>query len=159
MTAPLVVALISPVVAVVIAIWNILRTSRADRLRAFFEVHERYLETEVRLGRRLLHSEIAGRESHEMSGLTADSISRIGYALAVMNSIAIACEGKYVDVDLVARSMGKSYASAIAAAKPYIDHVEQRRGFRPYPFAERFATNLQARLELGERQPVQQLLS
>ncbi|WP_327191158.1 hypothetical protein [Streptomyces xinghaiensis] len=142
MNASLLVALISPVVAVVIAVWGFQRASRADRLRAFFEVQQRYLDAEVRAGRRMLHREIAGRESHQMSELPPEVSSRIGYALAVMNSIAIACDGRYVDTDLVARSMGRSYAGAVVAARPYIDYVEQQRGFRPYPFAEQLAQKL-----------------
>ncbi|MEU5514205.1 hypothetical protein [Streptomyces griseoaurantiacus] len=142
MSGELWVALISPVVAVFLAVWNFRGVSRADRLRAFFELQERYLNAEVRAGRGLLHREVAGRGSHEMAVLPPETASRIGHTLAVMNSIAIACEGKYVERDLVARSMGRSYAGAVAAAKPYIDHVEQQRGFRPYPFAERFAERL-----------------
>ncbi|MEW1779421.1 hypothetical protein [Streptomyces sp. NPDC086777] len=145
MSAELWVALSSPVVAVCLTVWSFRRTSRADRLRAFFEVQERYLDAEVRAGRRLLHRTVAGRESHEIAALSEDVASRIGHALAVMNSIAIACEGRYVDTDMVARSMGRSYSGAMAAAVPYIDHVEQQRGFRPYPFAERFAQSLQQR--------------
>ncbi|MDX3798045.1 hypothetical protein [Streptomyces sp. AK04-3B] len=141
-TVSLLIALASPVVAVVIAVWSLRRTSRSDRLRAFFEIQERYLDADVRLGRRLLHREVAGRESDAMAQLSGEAASRIGYALAVMNSIAIACEGKYVDTELVALSMGRSYAGAIEAAKPYIDYVERQRGFRPYPFAERLAVQL-----------------
>ncbi|MCL8013684.1 hypothetical protein [Streptomyces sp. AS02] len=142
MSGSLLVALISPVVAVVLTVWSFRRTSQADRLRAFFEVQQRYLDKEVRSGRRLLHREIAGRQSGQMEELPSEVLTNVGYALAVMNSIAIACEGKYVDPKLVTRSMGKSYAGAIAAAKPYIDYVEERRGFRPYAFAERFAERL-----------------
>ncbi|MFK4145391.1 hypothetical protein [Streptomyces sp. NPDC004065] len=142
MNASLLISLASPVVAVVIAVWGFHRTSQADRLRAFFEVQQRYLEAEVRSGRRLLHLEVAGRTPREMSELSADVSSRINYALAVMNSIAIACEGRYVDTNLVARGMGKSFTKAITAAKPYIDYVEQQRGFRPYTFAERLADRL-----------------
>ncbi|MFJ6928026.1 hypothetical protein ACIQUP_12075 [Streptomyces nigra] len=145
MSAELWVALSSPVVAVFLTVWNFRRTSRADRLRAFFEVQGRYLDTEVRAGRRLVHRNVAGRQSHEIAALPEDMVSRIGYTLAVMNSIAIACEGRYVDSGMVARSMGRSYAGAMAAAVPYIDHVEQQRGFRPYLFAERFAQSLRQR--------------
>lgn len=142
MIAEILVALISPTVAVGITVWGFRRTSQADRLRAFFEVQERYLEAEVRQGRRLVYQWVAGRKSSELSALPPEVRSQIGYALAVMNSIAIACDGKYVDVQLIARSMGKSYREAILAAAPYIDYLEKQRGFRPYGFAERLASQL-----------------
>ena len=100
MNGTVLLSLISPVVAVVIAIWGFRRSSRADKLRAFFEVQERYLASEVRNGRRIMHTLIAGRPPGEVSKLDPDKLSAAGYALAVMNSIAIACEAGYVDQSL-----------------------------------------------------------
>ncbi|GAA2786501.1 DUF4760 domain-containing protein [Crossiella cryophila] len=135
-------SLLSPVVALLVAFWGFRRSTRADRLRAFFDLHERYLSAEVRAGRRLLHQRVAGRSAEELAELDRDSLDRIGYTLAVLNSIAIACAGGYVDRRMVRRSMGRSYAGVIAAARPYIDRVEALRGFRPYPFAESLAGQL-----------------
>ncbi|MGO1052035.1 DUF4760 domain-containing protein [Crossiella sp. CA198] len=135
-------SLLSPVVALLIAFWGFRRSTRADRLRAFFDLHERYLSAEVRAGRRLLHQRVAGRSAEELAELDRDTLDRIGYTLAVLNSIAIACAGGYVDRRLVRRGMGRSYAGAIIAARPYIDRVEALRGFRPYPFAESLAERL-----------------
>ena len=126
--------LISPAVAVVVAFWGFRRSTRADRLRAFFEMHEQYLMTDVRLGRRVLHRSVSGRAPSEMPNLDPDELRKAGYALAIMNAIAIGCEGGYVDRRMVAQSMGRSYIAAIASAKPYIDYLETVRGFRPYPF-------------------------
>lgn len=78
----------------------------------------------------------------EVAALDRASLSSVGYTLAVMNSIAIACEGGYVERKLIYRSMGRSYVAAMAAAGPYIDYVEDRRGYRPYIFAERLAAQL-----------------
>lgn len=142
MSGTVLLSLLSPVVAVVIAIWGFRRSTRADKLRAFFEIQERYLASEVRAGRRIMHALIAGRSAEEVAKLDPVALSTVGYALAVMNSIAIACEAGYVDRELVAQSMGRSFVMAIAAARPYIDHLENARGFRPYPFGERLASRL-----------------
>jgi hypothetical protein len=48
----------------------------------------------------------------------------------------------YVDRELIAQSMGRSFVMAITAARPYIDQLENARGFRPYPFGERLASQL-----------------
>lgn len=144
MVATVVLALVSPVVAVFIAIWGFRSTSKSDRLRAFFELQERYLAHEVRVGRRLMHASVAGRTAAEIEALPQQARESIGYALAVLNSIAIACEGGYAAEDMVERSMGRSFAGAVAAAKPYIDALERQRGFRPYPFAERLAARYAA---------------
>jgi hypothetical protein len=77
-----------------------------------------------------------------MAALSEADRAAVGYTLAMMNSIAIACEAKYVDVSVVQQSMGRSFAAAIAAARPYIDELERRRGFRPYGYAERLATRM-----------------
>lgn len=142
MSGTVLLSLVSPVVAVVIAMWGFRRSTRADKLRAFFEIQERYLASEVRAGRRIMHTVIARRPAEEVAGLDPAALSEVGYALAVMNSIAIACEAGYVDRELITQSMGRSFAMAMAAARPYIDHLENTRGFRPYPFGERLAAQL-----------------
>ncbi|WP_026421946.1 DUF4760 domain-containing protein [Actinokineospora inagensis] len=134
MTGATVVSLLSPLIAVVLALWGFRRTSKADRLKAFFELQERYLAPEIRDGRRLVH-ELDGEPD-------PDTAAKISHMLAVLNSIAIAVEGGYVDGKLVAQSMARSYSSAVHAAKPYIDHLESVRGYRPFPFAERLAGEL-----------------
>ena len=144
MTNTVLLSLISPVVAIIIALWGFRRSTRADKLRAFFEIQDRYLAGDVRVGRRILHTLIAGRSADEVAQLDPADLSRAGYALAVMNSIAIACEAGYVERDLLARSMGRSFIAAIRAARPYVDHLQEARGFRPYPFAENLAAQLRA---------------
>ncbi|WP_436521801.1 DUF4760 domain-containing protein [Actinoplanes sp. HUAS TT8] len=135
-------ALVSPVVAVIVAVFGFRRSSKADRLKAYFEMQNRYLAPEVRLGRKFLHQHVAGRSPAEVAALDETTRSTIGFALAVMNSIAIACEAGYVDRDIVVKSMGRSYARAIEAARPFFDHQEATRGFRPYPYAERLAARV-----------------
>jgi hypothetical protein len=143
------IALISPVVAVFVAFFGFQRSTRSDQLAAFFQLQERYLAPEVRTGRRLVFAHVAGRSEAEIAKLPDDVRSAIGYALAVMNSIAIACEAHYVDPTVVARSMGRSYLSCMTAAQPFIDHVEKIRGFRPYGYAERMATMIGTMPALG----------
>jgi hypothetical protein len=140
--AALLLALISPVVAVGIAVWGFRRTGRADRLKAFFEMHDRYLAPEMRAGRRLLHQQVANRSTDEIAALDAEVRSIAGHTLAVMNSIAIACDARYVDRSVVTASMGRSFANAMAAAAPFVDYVEGVRGFRPYGYAERLAAEI-----------------
>jgi len=133
-------ALLSPAVAVIVALFGFRRSTRADRLAAFFQLHERYLAPEVRSGRKLIYEHVANRPEADMAKLSEEVRAAIGYALAVMNSIAIACEARYVDVAAVERSMGRSYSGVVTAARPYIDYIEQSRGFRPYIYAEQLAT-------------------
>ncbi|MFI7700675.1 hypothetical protein [Nonomuraea sp. NPDC049480] len=135
-------SVVSPIVAIAIAIWGFRRSTKADRLRAFFEVQDRYLAPTVRDGRRVLHQAVAHRKPHEVAALDKASLNSAGYTLAVMNSVAIACEGGYVERDLILRTMGRSFVSAVKAARPLIDHVEKVRGYRPYPAAERLAQEL-----------------
>jgi hypothetical protein len=132
-------ALLSPVVAVMVALFGFRRSTRADRLAAFFQLHERYLAPEVRSGRRLIYERVAGRPEADLAQLPEEVRAAIGYTLAVMNSIAIACEARYVDIAAIERSMGRSYSSTVNAAGPYIDYIERNRGFRPYLYAERLA--------------------
>lgn len=132
-------ALLSPVVAIMVAFFGFRRSTRADQLAAFFQLQDRYLAHEVRTGRRLVHEQVSGRSASDIENLPDDVRTAIGYTLAVLNAIAIACEARYVDRRAVVQSMGRSYASAMTAAKPFIDHVEQKRGVRPYGYAERLA--------------------
>jgi hypothetical protein len=132
-------AIISPVVAVMVALFGFRRSTRADRLAAFFQLHERYLAPEIRSGRRLIHEHVSGRSTDDIAQLTGEVRDAVGYTLAMMNSIAIACEARYVDTIVVERSMGSSYSGTVSAAKPYIDYIERNRGFRPYVYAERLA--------------------
>jgi hypothetical protein len=138
----LIISLSSPVVAVVIAVWGFRASGRSERLRMYFDLQERYLSEPVRAGRRIIHATIAGRGVDEIPAVGAADLSTVGYTLAVMNTIAICAESGAIDRDLLARSMGRSYAGAVRAARPYIDYVETVRGFRPYPYAERLARRL-----------------
>ncbi|MBL7492791.1 hypothetical protein I6A62_32870 [Frankia sp. AgW1.1] len=140
----LIISLVSVLVAVVVAVWGFRSSSRSERLRMFFDLQERYLSEPVRVGRRLIHTAIAGNDHVIITDIPRETLSSIGYTLAVMNTIAICTEVGYVDEALIARSMGRSFATAVYAALPYIDHVESVRGFRPYPYAERFAARLRA---------------
>ncbi|MDU0294925.1 hypothetical protein [Saccharothrix longispora] len=141
-TTNVIFTLVSPAVAVLVALFGFRRSTRADKIRAFFEMYERYLTAETRAGRRALHQHIRGKSAESLTQVASSSLSSAGYALAVMNAIAIACEGKYVDTRLIALSMGRSYVSAVKAASTYIDWLESVRGFRPYPYAERLADEL-----------------
>jgi hypothetical protein len=144
MTPVALLSLISPAVAIAIALWGFRRSRRADKLRAFFESYDRYLAPEARTGRREIYQSVAGRSEGEVAALSREIMTCVGYALAVMNSIAIACDGGYVDRQLIVQSMGRSFTFAVVAAKPYFDYVERVRGYRPYPFAERLAASLVA---------------
>jgi hypothetical protein len=139
MTVAVWLALVSPAVAILIALFGFRRSRRADQLAAFFQLQERYLAPEVRDGRRLIHQRVSGRPVEDIANIPDDIRTAVGYSLAVMNAIAIACEARYVDRVAVIRSMGQSYSSAVVAAKPYIDYVEKGRGFRPYGYAEGLA--------------------
>lgn len=139
MASTVLLNLISPVVAIMVALWGFRRSTRADKLRAFFEIQSRYLANDVREGRRSLHKSVAGRSATDIAKVDHATLSNAGYALAVMNSIAVACESGYTSEELVRRSMGRSFVSAMSAATPYIDYIERIRGYRPYSFAERLA--------------------
>ena len=149
MTSTTLLSLISPVVAVAVAAWGFRRATKADKLRAFFEIQSRYLAAEVRAGRRVMHRKVAGRRPEEIAGLDQADLDSVGYTLAVMNSVAIACEGGYVDYSLIKNNMGRSFATATNAARAYIDRVETIRGYRPYPAAERLADRLAASLRMA----------
>jgi hypothetical protein len=142
MSAGTFLVLLSPAVAILVALLGFRRSTRADRLAAFFRLHEQYLKPEVRAGRKLLHDEVSGRSSSELATLSAEARASVGYTLATMNSIAIACRAKYVDTVVVEESMGRSFVAAMAAARPYIDDLERRRGVRPYGYAERLAAGM-----------------
>lgn len=141
-------AVISPAVAVVVALFGFRRSRRADQLAAFFQLHERYLAPEVRGGRKLIYERVSDCSAADIAGLPEEVRTAVGYTLATMNSIAIACDARYVDLAAVRRSMGRSYSGAIAAAKPYIDYIEQNRGFRPYIYAERLAAVIRGPAQL-----------
>jgi hypothetical protein len=141
-----VLALVSPAVAVAIALWGFRRSTRSDKLKAFFQMHDRYLAPDVRTGRRIIHDRVAGRTAAEIAALTDDIRGQIGSTLAVMNSIAIACEAGYVDRDVVMVSMGESYAGVMRSARPYVDHAARVNGYRPYGYAERLAAYIDASL-------------
>jgi len=144
-TIQVLVALLSPIVAVIIAAWGFRRSRRTDMLGQFFDVYDKYLTEQVRKGRRIIHASAGG------VGLSPGDASAVGYTLAVMNSIAVCCESKYVDVDLIAKSMGRSFCSAMDAAAPIIDSMSAERGFRPYGYAERLAARLRDEYNVGNR--------
>lgn len=142
MNPAIVVSLVSPVVAVIIAVWGVRRSLRSERLKVFFEMQDKYLSERARHGRRLIYTRISADDPEATSRMTVEDRSTIGYALAVMNAIAVCSDLRYTDERLMAAAFGRSYLRAIRAARPYIDQVESERGFRPYKHAERFGERL-----------------
>src|SRR4029453_14246216 len=96
-----VLVFVSPAVAILIALLGFRRSTKADRLEAFFKLQDQYLKPDVRAGRKLLHDKFAGRSPEEIANLPEDHRARGGHPLLAMNSIAIACAAKYVDVQVV----------------------------------------------------------
>lgn len=146
MTLTIILSLTSPVVALAIALWGFRRHDRAAELSMLFEMQERYLAPQVREGRKLIHLKIAGDIDEKRSACSREELSTIGYALAVMNTIALCAEIGQIDESLLLQSMGQSFKSAVRAAGSYIDQVAATRGYRPYPYAERLAERFDASL-------------
>jgi hypothetical protein len=144
--AALALAAVSPAVTLLIALWGFQRTTRADRLKMFLDLQERYLSEPARGGRQLIHQRLPGLDASSYGSLDDDERSHIHHALAIMNTIAIACESRHIDYVMVVRTMGRSFASAIAAARPYIEHQAVARGYPPYQYAVRVADRIAAGL-------------
>ncbi|SNS12987.1 hypothetical protein SAMN06265355_111181 [Actinomadura mexicana] len=89
-----------------------------------------------------MHRSLAGLSASEMDAVDKDERDRASYALAVMNSIAIGCQGGYVDRSMVKENMGRSFVTTVRAAREFIDYLEKTRGFRPYGAAEKLAVSL-----------------
>jgi len=136
------IALISPLVALTVAFFGIRRSNQSDKVRAFFEMYDKYLKAEVRAGRKMIHLHVSGKTAEDLKSLDKEVLSSAAYTLAVMNAIAIACAGNHVDTRLIARSMGRSYVSTITAAAIFIQQLEHTRGYRPYIYAEQLSREL-----------------
>ena len=141
-------SLTSPIVAVAITVWGYRRQDRTAELGLLFDLQERYLAPQVRQGRKLIHTKIAPSGAAGVSECTAEELSAIGHALAVMNTIGLCVESGRVEESLVQQAMGNSFASAVNAATAYIDAIGTVRGFRPYPYAERLAARFTASFAL-----------
>lgn len=141
-SAPIYLAVLSPVLSLGIAVWGFRRTTRADRLRMFLDLQERYLAASARAGRRLMHQRLPALTPDTFDQLSPAERGDLHHALAVMETIAIAWEGGHVDQSLILNAMGQSYASAIQKSQPYIDYQAEVRGFRPYQRSARLAREL-----------------
>lgn len=139
MTLTMILALSSPVVAVIIAWWGFRRGDRSDELKALFDMLDRYLTDRARDGRSLIHRKIAPGTGAGLATCSREELTTIGYALAVMNTIALCAESGQVNEKLLRETLGQSFATTVQAAKPFIDEVAATRGFRPYHYAERLA--------------------
>jgi hypothetical protein len=140
----IIISLTSPVVAITISAWTLRRARNAESVRAFLAAQESYLSDRARRGRRIAHSSIANQLPEDDGNLLSQAErDDLGYALAVANTIAVACANNYMPESLVQESIGRSLRNFVIAARPYIDQMERKRGFRPYAAAERLAGRLQ----------------
>lgn len=64
----------------------------------------------------MLHENLTGCSAEEIVALPDEVLNQVGATLVTLNAIAIA------------DSMGRSCSSAVLAAKPYLDYVENQRG-------------------------------
>jgi hypothetical protein len=161
MALTFILSLTSPLAALVIAVWGFRRHDRSAELSMLFEMQDRYLGPQVREGRRLIHLKIAPGTAESLESCTREERSTIGYALAIMNTIALCADSGQVSEALLRDSMGRSFASTMRAAQPFIDQVAAVRGFRPYPFAVRLAERFDSALggkPRGNEREAQRLL-
>ena len=149
MALTVILALSSPVVAVIITWWGFRRGDRSEELKVLFDMLDRYLTDRAREGRSLIHQKIAPGTGTGIATCSHEEFTTIGYALAVMNTIALCAESGQVSEKLLRETMGQSFTTTVQAAKPYIDEVAATRGFRPYPYAERLAERFREALASG----------
>lgn len=141
-STPIYLAVLSPVVSLCVAAWGFRRTTRADRLKMFLDLQERYLAPSARTGRRLVHRRLAKLTADTFGELTEDERDDLHHALAVMETIAIACESGHIDQAMILNGMGRSYSSAMRKSQPYIEYQARVRGFRLYQHAARLGSEL-----------------
>ena len=146
-STPIYVAVLSPVVSLCVAVWGFRRTTKADRLKMFLDLQERYLAASARTGRRLMHRRLPALTPETFGELTEAERGDLQHALAVMETIAIAWEGGHVDQSMILNAMGRSYSSAMRKSQSYIDYQAAVRGFRPYQRAARLSRELHRIIE------------
>ncbi|GIF75729.1 DUF4760 domain-containing protein [Asanoa siamensis] len=152
-SASIYVAVLSPVVSLCVAVWGFRRTTRADRLKMFLDLQERYLASSARAGRRVMHQCLPGLTEETFDQLTEEQRRDLHHALAVMETIAIAWEAGHVEQSIILNAMGRSFSSAMHKSRSYIDYQAGLRGFRPYPRASRLAGELHRAIEAGASTP------
>ena len=144
---PVYVAILSPVVSLAVAVWGFRRTTKADKLKMFLDLQDRYLGASARAGRRLMHQRLPELKPETFGQLTTEERTDLHHALAVMETIAIAHEGGHVDQVMILNAMGQSYSSGIRKSQSYIDYQAAARGFRPYQRAARLGRALTKAIE------------
>jgi hypothetical protein len=146
-SVPLYVAVLAPLVTFCIAVWGFRRTTKADRLRMFLDLQERYLSPAARTGRRLMHRRLPSLTPETFGNLTEAERGELHHALAIMETIAIAWDAGHIERSMILNAMGRSYSSAMRKSQAYIDYQAAVRGFRPYQRAARLATELHRAIE------------
>ncbi|SNT29934.1 hypothetical protein SAMN05421812_104338 [Asanoa hainanensis] len=150
-SASIYVAVLSPVVSLCVAVWGFRRTTRADRLKMFLDLQERYLASAARAGRRVMHRRLPDLKPETFDQLTEAERGDLHHALAVMETIAIAWDAGHVEQSMILNAMGRSFSSAIRKSGPYIEDQAALRGFRPYQRACRLADELHRAIEAPGR--------
>lgn len=111
--------------ALVVSISTFFVTRRRDRRDLFLKIHERQLDPDLQEGRRLLYQSFNGDVIPDFDAMRDgdfDTYSKINRALAMLHTMGLYAEKRYVQKALVLDEWADSLARLAPYARVFIQH-------------------------------------
>lgn len=139
------------VVAVVLSVVALVRSSRLDRRDLFLRIHEMLLEPEVVKGRRRLY---AIKDEYQARSVHEDPVdyTAVHRALALFDLLAKYADNGWIDERTALEEWGHSLVSAREPGRLFIDARSVHVNWRSWPDFERLAERAD-RFLAGEYHP------
>jgi hypothetical protein len=107
--------------AIVVSGLSLFRASRLDQRDQFLKMHERLIDADLQIGRRILRDRISSvQDAQRLRSDAPEDHQLVTRALAMLDILALYVEQEYVDADLVLREWGHTYAGCWERAQFYI---------------------------------------
>jgi hypothetical protein len=110
-----------------------------DRRDLFLKLHERLVDPDIQMGRRLLHERVSTVDDAQRLRVgSVEDYQLINRALAMFDIFAMYVHRGYIDRDLALEEWGHSFARTYKRALPFIDDRAQSQTWSPSPHLRRF---------------------
>lgn len=116
-----VVSIVFSSAALVISALAYISRQRQDRRDLFLKLHERLVDPEIQLGRRVLFEQVHSvADAERLRNDAQESYQLINRSLAMFDILAMYVDRGYIDKSLALEEWGHSFARTFRQAQPFI---------------------------------------
>jgi hypothetical protein len=124
-----VISLLLSITASLFSIYVFMDNRKRDKRDVLIKMHEMLISEDLQRARYLLFEKVTDKAS--IQRLSDKDFRDINSAISAYNLLGIYLKNGYINERDVMETWGRSIYQAWMAAQPFLDHREERHGYRP----------------------------